>query len=139
MPEDREPLQTEEVVQMLNLAGECALVHDESKTELYVFTDRFHPREPWLIKFSSDQLPEAAILRQALALGFQLRGHQDARGSHHDLYRNCMGVRAAATKALDLMRLLPGVSGDAWLWVTIYEPDQRGEMPEKPKPWPPSA
>lgn len=36
--------------------------------------------------------------------------------------------------------LLPGVPRDAWLWVTVYQYDDREvPPPEPPKPWPPAG
>lgn len=136
IPND-EPLQTEEAVGVLNVAGECALVHADSRTEVYVLRDRHNLREPWRITYWTSEIPSPTVLKLALALGFELRSQESRRGTLYQLHRNCVGERAAVMSALRLTRILPGIPVDAWLWVTIYEYDQREEMPAPPVPWPP--
>jgi hypothetical protein len=140
MPTETEPLQTDEVVKALTERQDCTLVHRDSGVQVDIYTDTYNQKAPWRIRYSHFEILDKTVLKQALALGFELCAHVGMRETRYELYRNCLGIRAAAIKALMLARLLPGVPQDAWLWATVYQYDDREEPPpEPPKPWPPAG
>src|SRR5690242_14893270 len=122
MADEPEPLQVNEVVTAVSRDQACAIVHPRTRQEVDLYTDIYNQKEPWRIRtLFFNEIPEKEVLRPALALGFQLRSHQNhinfgpRRGevvTFYELYRNCFGITAAAIKALALARLLPGVGAD---------------------------
>lgn len=139
MSANDDPLQVGEVVKALSEIGTCTLVHVENGHEVNVDQGSGDERERWQIWYGHSEILDKPVLQQALALGFELRADTCSSYTRFVLYRNCHGITAAAIKALSLARLLPGVPPDAWLWVTVYEYDQRDEPPTPPRPWPPVA
>ena len=139
MSQSPEPLQTDEVIKALTERRECTLVHIATGDEVHLSHDARDERAPWGIDYRHLEVLERAALKRALALGFELRSHECGGGATYELSRGCFGMRAAAIKALELARLLPGVSADAWLWVTVYNWGDRGPTPDPPDPWPPAG
>jgi hypothetical protein len=138
VPNNTEPLQTEEVVQALTQRQERTLVHTETGEEVNVYTDPYNQKSPWRISYSHREIPGEATLKHALALGFELSAHSCKDTTLYELGRNCFGIRAAAIKALRVARMLPSIPENAWLWVTTCQYDEREDPPpEQPTPWPP--
>jgi hypothetical protein len=140
MPLNAEPLQVDEVVKALSQREGCTLVHIDSGQEVDIYKGSGDEARPWVVRYSHYEILDKTVLKQALALGLELRDPcPDSRDRRYELYRHVMGIRATAIKALSLARLLPGVPEDAWLWVTVYEYDERDEPPAPPNPWPPAG
>jgi hypothetical protein len=141
MPDDRQPIQLDEVVAAIRRSGECAIVHVPTLQEVDLYADIYNKKEPWCVRTLFPDVPEKDLLRAALALGFQLSSTESARfGPTYELSRNCFGDTAAAIKAIELARLLPGVGAGDWLWVTASQYDDREvPAPEPPENWPPDG
>lgn len=140
MASNVEQLQVDEVVKALSQQEGCTLVHTDSGQEVDVYKGSGDEARPWVVRYSHYEILDKSVLKQALALGFELRG-DPCHGSNprFELYHYIMGITAAAIKALSLARLLPGVPVNAWLWVTVYEYDLRDDPPTPPIPWPPAG
>jgi hypothetical protein len=119
-----ELLQADEVVAQLS-GGECAVVHEATGTEVWIFHEAGNGSEPYHIKAPLPDVPKRAVLVQALPLGFALTSDDSSLGPVFQLQRRCFGVRAAAHKALGLARILAGAPSDARLWITTTEYDNR--------------
>jgi hypothetical protein len=139
MPDDREPLHLGEVVTAIRQVGACAIVHLATHQEVHLYTDVYNKREPWRVRTLFSDVPEKGVLRASLALGFRLSSIESTRSAPtYELSRNCFGDTAAAIKAIELMRLLPEVKAEDWLWVTASEYDDREvPAPDPPANWPP--
>jgi len=139
MPND-EPLQTDEVITHLAAAGECAIVHIPSGKEAHILFDR--SRNAYLVRYSCVSPMDEEIVRQAVALGFDLS--TEVRGRHQisvsKVAQYCSNPRDAAIRALKLIRMLPEVGETDWLWQTVYDYDQREYPPPSPPDnWPPES
>jgi hypothetical protein len=133
-------LQVDEVVNALSQRGGCTLVHIDSEEEVDIYKGSGDEARPWVVRYSHYEILDKPVLKRALSLGLQLRDPcPDDTHRRYELYSHVMGITAAAIKALSLARALPGVPANAWLWVTVYEYDERGELPAPPSPWPPAG
>lgn len=139
MSDDEQPLQLDEVVTAIRKSGACAIVHLPTHQDVDLYTDIYSKKEPWRVRTVFREVPGKDVLRAALALGFHLSSIESRKaGPTYELSRNCFGDTAAAIKAISLMRLLPGVHADDWLWVTASEYDDREvPPPNPPENWPP--
>lgn len=136
---DIEPLQTDEVVKLLASGGDVEIFHLDTGKCVSVCSDVENKRAPWRIEYFHPDLLDKENLRQALELDLELRvGMYDGDGPLYLLHRNCFGVRAAAIKALRLVRVLPGVPADAWLYVSYRQHEREEDPPTAPTPWPPT-
>lgn len=137
-----ESAQLDEVVAKLRQTEEATLVHQPTHREVHIYLDQYDPKAPWRILYNMDDVPEKELLRQALILGFELRAAEVSTNPSKHLFslsRNSVGDTAAAIKALQLIRLLPGVGPTAWIWVTCYNFDDREDPPpDPPADWPAS-
>lgn len=136
---DAEPLQTDEVNKALYEGKHCNLSHTSTGTHVRVSHREGDDHAPWDICYLRHDILDRDVLAKALALGFELSAWPSGtQPPVYQLSRHCFGIRAAAIKALQLARMLPGVPEDAWLYLN-FDCDDSGEIPEPPKPWPPVA
>jgi hypothetical protein len=127
------------VVKALRERGECALVDLATGDDVVVYADSHNEHAPWRIEYHHYDILDKPVLKEALGLDLELGAIVNSRHTYYVLHRNCFGIRAAAIKALRLARLMAGVPEDAWLWITLCEPDQRETPPPGPPvPWPPA-
>src|SRR5687768_930937 len=110
MPQDAQPLQTDELVKFLYQHQECAIIHRETGHEVDMFTDLGKPERPWYASYVHYDILERDLLKQALAIGFKLRARDCTDYAEYELYQNCHGITIAAIRALRLARMLPGVA-----------------------------